>query len=308
MSQLYDLVIIGAGPAGLTAGIYASRAGLKTLLLERAFAGGQMVSTFQIENYPGFPEGIGGTELTTLMQAQVEKLGLSLTTLEVKKIIPQADQSLVLKHSQGELVTHSLIIASGAQPRLLGVPGEDRLRGRGVSYCATCDGAFFRDESLVVVGGGNSAIDEAIFLTRFASQVTIVHRRDQLRAEKLLQEKAFQNPKIKFIWDSVVTEIGGKDKVEHVRLKNVKNGQNSQIPVGGVFMYIGLTPNTGFLGGLVSLDEQGFIPTDEAMATPIPGVFAAGDVRSKEVRQIATAVGDGAIAAIMAEKYLEALP
>ncbi len=307
MSQLYDLVIIGAGPAGLTAGIYASRAGLKTLLVEKAFAGGQMVSTFQIENYSGFPEGIGGTELTALMQAQVEKLGLSLTTLEVKEIIPQADRSLLLKHSQETLITRSLIIASGAQPRLLGVPGEERLRGRGVSFCATCDGAFFRDESLVVVGGGNSALDEAIFLTRFASQVTIVHRRNQLRAEKFLQEKAFQNPKIKFIWDSVVTEVGGENKVEYVRLKNVKNGQSSQIPVGGVFMYIGLTPNTGFLGGLVPLDKQGFIPTDEDMATQIPGVFAAGDVRSKEVRQIATAVGDGAIAAIMAEKYLEAL-
>ncbi len=306
MSQLYDLVIIGAGPAGLTAGIYASRAGLKTLLLEKAFAGGQMVSTFQIENYSGFPEGIGGTELTALMQAQVEKLGLSLTTLEVKEIIPQADGSLLLKHSQGTLITRSLIIASGAQPRLLGVPGEERLRGRGVSFCATCDGAFFRDESLVVVGGGNSALDEAIFLTRFASQVTIVHRRNKLRAEKFLQEKAFQNPKIKFIWDSVVTEVGGENKVEYVRLKNVKNGQSSQIPVGGVFMYIGLTPNTGFLGGLVPLDKQGFIPTGEDMATQIPGVFAAGDVRSKEVRQIATAVGDGAIAAIMAEKYLEA--
>lgn len=308
MSQVYDLVIIGAGPAGLTAGIYASRAGLNTLLLEKSFAGGQMISTFNIENYPGFPDGIGGTELTALMQAQVEKLGISITTFEIKEILPQADKNILLQHSQGECTTRSIIIATGAQPKFLEVPGEDRLRGRGVSYCATCDGAFFRDEPLVVAGGGNSAIDEAVFLTRFASQVTIIHRRDQLRAEKLLQEKAFKNPKMKFIWDSVVTEITGENKVESIQVKNVKTGQTSQIPASGIFVYIGLVPNTGFLGDLLPLEDQGFIPTNEDMATEIPGIFAAGDVRDKEVRQITTAVGDGAIAAVMAEKYLECLP
>ena len=304
---IHDLVIVGAGPAGLTAGIYAARAGLDTVLLEKSFAGGQMVSTFQIENYPGFPEGVGGSELTSLMQQQVEKLGLALTSLDINGIVPHKGGGFLLRHSRGELPARSIIIATGAQARLLGVPGEDRLRGRGVSFCATCDGAFFRDEPLVVVGGGNSAVDEALFLTRFASQVTIVHRRDKLRAEKLLQERAFHNPKIKFAWDSVVTEILGRDKVEGVRLKNLKNGRMSEITASGVFLYIGLVPNTSFLGDLLTLDRQGFVVTDENMATGVGGIFAAGDVRSKQVRQIATAVGDGAVAAIMAQKYLEGL-
>ncbi len=307
MSQKYDLVIIGAGPAGLTAGIYASRAGLKTLLLEKSFAGGQMVSTFHIENYPGFPDGIGGADLTSRMQEQVEKLGLSVTVAEIEKITPQPDKSFVLKHTSGEYAAKSIIIATGAQPRLLGVPGEERLRGRGVSYCATCDGAFFRDEPLIVVGGGNSAIEEAVYLTRFASQVTVVHRRDKLRAEKVVREKAFKNPKMKFVWDSVVTEICGENTVDAVKVKNLKTGQTSQISAAGVFMYIGLVSNTGFLGNLVLLDEQGFVRTNEKMETSIPGIYAAGDVRSKEVRQVANAVGDGAIASVMLEKYLETL-
>ncbi|MBI5789411.1 MAG: thioredoxin-disulfide reductase [Candidatus Schekmanbacteria bacterium] len=305
MEQLYDVVIIGAGPGGLTAGIYTGRAGLKTLLLEKGFAGGQMMTTYLIENYPGFPDGISGMELTSLMQKQVEKLGIPITNLEITKIAPQDDRSFILHHSEGEIRTRAMIIASGAQARLLGVPGEDRLKGRGVSYCATCDGAFFKNEHLIVAGGGNSAIEEAGYLTHFASQVTVVHRRHQLRAEKMIQEKAFKNPKINFIWDSVITEISGTQQVESVQIKNVKSGETSRIDAGGVFVFVGMNPNTNFLNNLIPLDEDGFIITDEKMATGIPGIYAAGDVRSKDVRQIASAVGDGAIAGVMVEKYLE---
>jgi thioredoxin reductase (NADPH) len=300
----YHVVVIGGGPAGLTAGLYAMRSGLKAVLIEKGFVGGQVATTYWVENYPGFPEGINGQELMENMKQQVERLKLPIILDEVQAIESTPENDFKLKLNQKEITTSSIIIASGAYPAMLGVPGESRLRGRGVSYCATCDGAFFKDEELIVVGGGDSAVDEAVFLTRFASRVSIVHRRDSLRAEKLLQQHAFENPKIDFIWNTVLQEIAGENKVEKVVLKNVITNQISTKAVGGVFIYIGLRPNTEFLKQMIKLDDQGFIMTDEQMQTSSAGIFAAGDVRNKLVRQISTAVGDGAIAAVMALKYL----
>jgi thioredoxin reductase (NADPH) len=299
----YQLAIIGSGPAGLTAGLYAKRAGLKAVLIEKAFIGGQVTTTYLVDNYPGFPEGITGQELMDRMRQQVEKLELPIIMDDVQKI-EHTEKNFELKLPEENLTADSVIIASGAYPATLGVPGEDRLRGRGVSYCATCDGAFFKDERLLVIGGGDSAVEEATFLTRFASKVSIVHRRDTLRAEKLIQQHAFENPKIDFIWNSVVQEIVGDKKVEKVALKNVKTNQVSFVEAEGVFIYVGLRPNTSFLDNLVELDEGGFIITDAQMKTSCQGVFAAGDVRQKILRQISTAVGDGAVAAFMAQKYL----
>lgn len=300
----YQLIIIGSGPAGLTAGIYAKRAGLKAAIIEKSFVGGQVTTTYIVENYPGFPGGISGPELMEKMRQQAEELELPIIMDEVPEIKP-IEGGFELKLAQGSLSASSIVIASGAFPATLGVPGEDRLRGRGVSYCATCDGAFFKDKRLVVIGGGDSAVEEAVFLTRFASQVTIVHRRDTLRAEKFIQQRAFDNPKIDFIWNAVLQEIEGDRFVEKVVLKDVKTNQLSTKEVAGVFIYVGLQPNTGFIQNLVKLDKWGFIITDEEMRTSHEGIYAAGDVRNKLVRQISTAVGDGAIAAVMAEKYLD---
>jgi len=301
---IYDVIVLGGGPAGLTAGIYAVRAGLKTLLLEKSFLGGQAATTFLIENYPGFPEGVSGPELIERMRQQVERLGVEVRFAEVERI-EKEKAGFRLKLPDEVLSTKAVIIATGARPATLDIPGEARLRGRGVSYCATCDGAFFRDEPLAVIGGGNSAVEEANFLTRFASKVYVIHRRDKLRAEKIIQERAFANPKIEFVWNSVAVEIRGEDKVEGVLIKNVHTGKTKELQVAGVFIYVGLKPHTDFLQGFVQLDEAGFIVTDENMHTSEPGILAAGDVRHKAVRQIATAVGDGAVAAVMAQKYLE---
>lgn len=302
----HDLLIIGGGPAGLTAALYGARGGLDTVVLEMGAPGGQAGLTDRIENYPGFPEGITGLELAMKFAEQAQRFGARLETATVQGVDFTGPIKKVLS-SSGTFEARAVIIASGAHPRPLGVPGEEEFRGRGVSYCATCDGAFFRDKKVAVIGGGDSAVEEAIFLTRFASQVTIIHRRDTLRAAKILQERARDNPKISFAWNTVVTRIKGGEKVEGLELKDVGSGAVREEAFDGVFIFIGLEPNTAFLQGVVTLDAQGYIVTREDLATSVPGVFAAGDVRVKEFRQVSTAVGDGAVAAMAAERYLASL-
>ena len=299
-----DIVIIGAGPAGLTAGIYAVRAGLKVRLLEKAVPGGQAINTDWIENYPGFPEGIAGFELMDRMRKQVEFLGINVENGEVKEISIKGDIKKV-KTDKEEIETKTIIICSGSTPRRLGIEGEEKLIGKGVSFCATCDGPFFRGQEVAVIGGGDSAVQEAIYLTKFARKVHLIHRRDKLRAAKLLQERAFKQEKINFIWNTVPVKIVGKDGVEGLELKNLKDETISYLPVKGVFVFIGLIPNTSFLNNQLKTDESGFLITDSEMQTSAEGVFAAGDVRSKLLRQISTAVGDGAIASFSAARYIE---
>jgi thioredoxin reductase (NADPH) len=300
----YELIIAGGGPAGLTAGLYAARALLRTLLLEKMAPGGQAATTFHIENYPGFPEGISGPDLAQAMENQAKKFGLEVTYGQVKKVSFQ-EPLWEVEYEDRKFLAKAVIVASGVEPRKLGVPGEETLRGRGVSYCATCDGPFFKDQEIGVVGGGDSAVEEALYLTRFAAKVYLVHRRNALRAEKIIQERAFQNPKIEFLWDTVVTRVLGDSGVEGLELQNVKTKALRTLKVGGVFLYVGSLSNTEFLKGIVELDEQGYVVTDDQMATSAPGVFAAGDVRKKLLRQIATAVGDGAMAAFAAGQYIE---
>lgn len=304
--MLFDVIIIGGGPGGLTAGIYTSRARLKSLLIEKGLRGGQVVTTEFIENYPGFDEGISGVELSRRMEEQAKKFGLEIIQGTVQKIsLREKIKIITLEENQQEHEAKSVIISTGAHPKHLGVEGEDKYRGRGVSYCATCDGAFFKGEKIAVIGGGNSAVEEAIFLTRFAEIVYIIHRRDQLRATKIAQERAFSNPKIKFIWNSVVKKVVGEDTVKALHIKNVKTQEESVFDVQGVFIYAGYNPNTEFLKDVVNLDEDKYVITDDKMSTSVPGIFAAGDVKAKSLKQIATAVGDGAMAAVSAEKYIE---
>ncbi len=301
----YDLVIIGAGPAGLTAGLYASRARMKVLLLEKSVPGGQILVTDWIENYPGFPEGISGYDLAEKMRIHALDLGLKIETAEVKSLnLSSPAKEIVL--SSGSLRTKSLIIASGASPKKLGI-GEDKYMGKGISFCATCDAPFFKEKTVVAVGGGDTAVQEAIFLTKFAKKVYLVHRRDELRAAKILQERAFANPKIEFVWDSVVTGVAGLFGIEGVHVKNVKTNQTKTIKADGCFIWVGILPNTEFVKEAVKTDQFGFIMGNAKMETTVPGVFVAGDVRDTPLRQIATAVGDGAIAAVSAEHYIENL-
>lgn len=302
---MYDLVIIGGGPAGLSAGLYAARANMKTVVIERGLYGGQMQNTLDIENYPGFGK-IRGSELSEHMYNQALEVGLEWKMGEVTGVKLEG-QPKIIEMGNEEIRAQAVIIASGAQPRYLGVPGEKELAGRGVSYCATCDGAFYRDQDVVVVGGGDSAVEEGIFLTRYASSVTIVHRRDKLKAQAILQERAFKNSKIKFIFDSVTEEIQGDSKVEGVLIRNAKDNSTSVIEATGVFIYIGLVPNTKFLQDTGILDEQGYVVAGLNMSTNIPGVFVAGDVRNTPLRQIVSAAGDGAIAAMEVYDYLENL-
>ncbi|MDH4029081.1 MAG: thioredoxin-disulfide reductase [Nitrospirota bacterium] len=303
---MYDVIIIGGGPAGLTAGLYTSRARLRSLLVEKGFPGGQVMTTEWIENYPGFEDGISGAELSGRMEKQALKFGLELIQGSVAGVSRQGKTYTVALEDDRKYETRSIIVATGSNPRLLKIDGEDRYRGRGVSYCATCDGAFFRDRDLAVIGGGDSAVEEGLFLTKFARTVYIVHRRDSLRATKVVQERALANPKIKFIWDSVPEKIEGDDSgVTAVNIKNLKTGERSVLAVHGIFIYIGYNPNTDFLDGLVTLDNNRYIVSNDAMTTSSPGIFVAGDVRLKPLKQIATAVGDGATAAIAAEKYIE---
>jgi thioredoxin reductase (NADPH) len=302
----YDLIIIGGGPAGLTAGIYAGRARLKTLLLEKLIHGGQMMTTDLVENYPGFPEGISGFELSDRMRKQAERFGLLIRSQEVLELKPGKPMHTVVLED-GSLTAGAIIIATGAHYRRLGVPGEDRLVGKGVSFCATCDGAFFKDEEIAMVGGGDNALTETIFLARFAKKIHLIHRRDQLRGAKYLQERIFQLGKVEVHWDSKVVEFQGQANLEAMKLLNVKTGETTVLPLTGAFIAIGMLPNSGWLKDLLPTDEGGFLLTDEIMATGIPGIFAAGDIRAKLWRQISTAVGDGSVAAIAAEHYLEEL-
>lgn len=299
-----DLVIIGAGPAGLTAGLYASRARLKTVVLEKLSPGGQILMTDWVENYPGFPDGLSGFDLVDRMKRQAEKFGLKIESHEVKRL-ELSPEKKIITHDGGVLETRTVIIACGANPQKLGIEGESLLTGKGVSYCATCDGPFYRDQEVAVVGGGDTAVEEALFLTKFASKVSLIHRRDELRATKLLQERAMAEKKLEIIWDSIPKKIVGQKEVEGVDLSNVKTGEDSFLPAQGVFVFIGYRANSNFLDGIVQLDEHGFVVTQGDMQTSVPGVFAAGDIRSKLLRQVSTAVGEGATAAFAAEKYID---
>nr|WP_201767837.1 thioredoxin-disulfide reductase [Schnuerera ultunensis] len=305
---MYDVVIIGAGPAGLAAGLYASRARLKTLILEKEKAGGQIVSTAEVANYPGSIEDATGPTLVARMVEQAEEFGAE-RVLDTIKEVELEGKIKVLKGEKGEYQAKTVIIATGANPRPIGCPGEKELTGRGVSYCATCDAAFFEDMEVYVVGGGDTAVEEGMYLTKFARKVTIIHRRDELRAAKSIQEKAFSNDKMHFMWDSVVEEIKGDGIVESMVVKNVKTGELTEVFADeddgtfGIFPFIGFIPATELFIGKVELKDE-YIVTDEDMKTNIPGVFAAGDVRVKSLRQVVTATADGAIAAVQAEKYI----
>jgi thioredoxin reductase (NADPH) len=300
----YELVIIGGGPAGLTAGLYAARGGLNVILIEKIVPGGQVIITDWIENYPGFPEGISGPDLVQNMTEQVKQFDLNIENNEVVSV----DFSELVKKitlNDKTITSHTIIIATGASPKKLGVPGEDIFYGRGISSCATCDGPFFKDGTVAAVGGGDTAVQESLFLTKFVKKVYLIHRRDKLRAAAILQKRALANEKIEMIWDSVLIDISGLTNVENITVQNVKTGDKKKLSVDGCFIWVGTIPNTQFLADSVKLDEHGFIIAGLDAETSVPGVFAAGDVRNTPLRQIATAVGDGAIAAISAENYIE---
>jgi len=299
----YEVIIIGGGPAGLTAGLYTSRVGLKSLLVERGPMGGQMVNARLVENYPGFPEGISGPELGSLMYQQAARYGLEVVTAEVTGL--NEGQPFGVLTTGGSFEAEAVIIAAGSEYHKLGVAGEERLLGHGVSYCATCDGFFFHDRKVAVVGGGDTAITDALELTQHASEVYVIHRRDQLRAGQVLQERAFAHPKLEFIWDTVVEEASGDKVLEELKLRNIKSGRQSNLKVDGVFVAVGLMPNSHLFFNILELDDAGYIITDEVMATSASAIFAAGDIRRNSPRQIAAAVGDGVTAAMSAFKYLQ---
>lgn len=302
----YDLVIIGGGPAGLAAGLYAARARLKVILVEKIVAGGQILISDWIENYPGFPEGLSGSDLAQRFSEQAKKFGLQIENNAVVSVeLSDPVKTIVL--NDRTVTTHTIIVATGASPKKLSVPGEETFFGRGVSSCATCDAPFFKDRIVAAVGGGDTAVKESLFLTKFVEKVYLIHRRDQLRAEMILQEQALANEKIEIIWDSVLTGIGGLTNVENITVQNVKTKEEKILSVDGCFIWVGEIPNTKFLADGVKLDEKGFIEANLNMETSVPGVFAAGDVRNTPLRQIATAVGDGAVAAFSAGHYIENL-
>ena len=300
---MYDLIIIGGGPAGLTAGIYAQRARLKTLLLEKEIVGGQIAVSDVIENYPGF-SSISGAELMEKFEQHAKGLGLEIKLTDVTDVQDKGKEKIV-KTSEGDLITKAVIVATGAKPRRLGVPGEKEFTGKGVSYCATCDGPFFKGQQVLVVGGGDTAIKEAVYLSKIASTVYLAHRRDQLRAEKIIQEKAFSTPNIKMLLSHILKEIKGKTGIEKVTLQNLKDNTVKELDIEGVFIFVGINPTTDFVD--VEKDKQGFIKTDQDMRTSVNGIFAAGDCRTTPLKQVSTAVGDGALAAYMVEKYIEEL-
>lgn len=302
----FDLVIIGGGPAGLTAGLYAARARMNTLLVEKIVPGGQILVTDRVENYPGFPDGLTGAELVQRMTDQTKRFDLQIESNEVLSL-DLSQMAKKIRLSDREISAHTIIIASGASPKKLNVPGEDKFYGRGVSFCGTCDGPFFKDRVIAAVGGGDTAVQESQYLTKFAQKVYLIHRRDKFRAAKILQERAFANPKIEIVWNSVVTAVEGQKEVQRIVLQNVKTNDLNSLSVDGCFIWIGITPNTDFLGEEVLRDEYGFIEVNARMETSSPGVFAAGDVRNTPLRQIVTAVGDAAIAVSSAEQYIENL-
>jgi thioredoxin reductase (NADPH) len=302
-TKKYEVVIIGGGPAGLTAGLYTARAGLKTLLIERGAFGGQILNAPLVENYPGFPEGISGAELGALMHQQAAKYGLKTLIADVTGL--KAGRKHEVITGKGGFEAKAVIIAAGSDYQKLGVPGEETLVGHGVSYCATCDGFFFRKREVAVVGGGDAAITDAIELAQHATKVYVIHRRDQLRAGEVLQKRAMAQPKIRFVWDTVVEEIVGGEMVKALKLRNVKTNKTSTLEVAGVFVAVGLKPNSQQFARVLKLSKTGHIITDETMATSVPGIFAAGDVRQSSARQIASAVGDGATAALSTFSYLK---
>jgi thioredoxin reductase (NADPH) len=298
-----DVIIIGSGPAGLTAAIYAGRANLRPLVISGLEQGGQVTLTNDLENFPGFPEGVSGFEIYQLFEKQATRFGAEML-YDVVQSVDLTGEVKIVKTATETFQARVVIIATGSTPKRLGLPGEDKYIGKGVSYCATCDGFFFTGKQVVVVGGGNSALDEGLFLTRFAEKVTIIHRRDRLRADAILQERALKHEKMAFVWDTVVEEIVGDTAVTHLRLKNVKSGESSVFPVDGVFVFIGHKPNTELFAGQVQLDETGYIETDRRTHTNVPGVLACGDVQDSIYRQAITAAASGCTAAIEAEKYI----
>lgn len=303
MEILWDVIIVGSGPAGMSAAIYTSRAMLKTLIIEKLGPGGQAALTESIENYAGFSEPINGFELSVKMEEQARKFGAEIENGEVQSV-RKSDGSFVVTADDHTYQAKSVILATGVSPKKLDLPNELKFIGRGISFCATCDANFYRDKIVAVVGGGDAAAEEAMYLTKFATKVYLIHRRDQLRAEKIVQERAFKNEKLEFVWDSVVDEIQGDKSITGLRVKNVKTGANRQLDVVGVFLYIGGTPNTSMIEG-VETDSGGYIVTDAELQTTVEGLFVCGDCRSKSFRQVATAVGDGAVAAHSCEKYIE---
>jgi thioredoxin reductase (NADPH) len=304
----HELAVVGGGPAGLAAGIYAARGRLDAVLLEaKPLTGGQIILTDVIENYPGFPEPLSGAELMEKMRKQAERFGLQFATAEITDV-RAADGKFLLRSAKNNYLAKAVIVATGTESRKLGVPGEEKFWGMGVTTCATCDGPLYRDRPVAVIGGGDSAVKEAVYLTRFASKVHVIHRRDKLRAEKIIQEQAFAQEKIEFVWDTVVTEMVGDDGLTGLKLKNVKTEEERELAVDCVFLYVGVQPNTAFVEGLVEFDAHGLIITDEDMRTSAPGIFAAGDCRSKTLKQVATAVGEGAAAAFSAQEYVTGGP
>jgi thioredoxin reductase (NADPH) len=303
-TKKYEVVIVGGGPAGMTAGLYTSRSRFRSLLIERGLFGGQMTTTDLIENYPGFPQGITGDELSRLMEEQAKRFGLETVSDEVLEIKLQGD----LKHVRTYGTTYcceALILSMGTEYRKLGAPGEVEFTGKGVSYCSTCDGAFFQDRNIVVAGGGDSALTEALFLTKFAKEVTIIHRRDEFRGTRIYQERAKAHPKIKFLLNSVIDEIKGDQVVRSIVVRDVKTGQKKELETEGTFIFVGIAPRTQIVKGLVQMDEAGYIVANGNCETSVKGIYAAGDCRKQLLRQITTAVGDGATAAFAVERYLE---
>jgi thioredoxin reductase (NADPH) len=305
VAERFDLVVVGAGPAGLTAAIYAARARLHTIVLDEGLPGGQIKTTHKVSNYPGFPEDVKGAELAALFAKQAERFGARIArAIEITQVeLGGPDKRFVLDEEE-EIVAPAVIVATGAKPRALGLPGESELRGRGLSYCATCDGAYFEGKDIHVIGGGNSAVEESLFLTQFARSVTIVHQFDHFQAEAATAKEAVEHPKIKVLWRHEPRAFLGETSLERLRVENLQTHETQELPTDGVFVFVGMVPRTDLLKGIVPLDPRGYVETDESMATTVPGLFAAGDIRAKSFRQITTAVADGTIAALAAQKFL----